>query len=81
MRENGMNTFESFGLSKKPTCVICGARDIRVDYFDGDIPLELGECPRCSHRWTRSMLMPERTRAGVSATVRLLEAPNLPRAA
>ena len=48
------------GFDELPECGICGCKDVRVDYFDGDVPLELGECPRCSHRWTQSMLEPAR---------------------
>ena len=76
------NAFHPFESHRPTTCAICGAEDIRLDYFDGDVPLELGECKRCRHRWTQSMLMPRQLRSGVNAAARLLEdVRNLPHAA
>ena len=39
-------------------CAVCGCSDVEVDFVEdlgtGVAPaLELGECPRCEHRWTR----------------------------
>ena len=71
-----MNQFQHRSIPERPSCSICGCEGVRLDYFDGDVPLELGECPRCSHRWTRSMLAPQLTRASVrtqSVAARLLQ--------
>jgi hypothetical protein len=36
------------------SCRVCGCSDVHLDQVqDGSSRLELGECPRCSHRWTR----------------------------
>ena len=34
--------------------------------------LALGECPRCEHRWTRSLQLPTRREARQAAVVRVL---------
>ena len=71
MARRDTTTFDSFDPNRPTTCAICGAEDIRLDYFDGAVPLELGECKRCRHRWTQSMLMPRQLRSGVNAAARL----------
>jgi hypothetical protein len=62
-----MTQFQHRSIPRRPCCGICGCESVRLDYFDGEVPLELGECPRCSHRWTRSMLAPQLTRARVGS--------------
>jgi hypothetical protein len=79
-----MSQFMHRSIPERPTCGICGCEGVRLDYFDGDVPLELGECPRCSHRWTRSMLAPQLMRSRVSSAkvaARILQDSNLPQAA
>ena len=41
-------------------CDVCGCEDVEIDVVDGSsradgvaFSLELGECTRCAHRWTR----------------------------
>ena len=45
--------------------------------------LELGECPRCDHRWTRPLRLPSRREAQNAAALRVLQAPveSMPNAA
>ena len=73
MTKPDLTTSHPFEPRRPTTCAICGTEDIRLDYFDAAIPLELGECKRCRHRWTQSMLMPRQLRSGVNAAARLLE--------
>ena len=69
-------------------CGICGCAGVRLDHWDdpvgvgvgdadadraGDASLELGECPRCDHRWTRSLAHSPQTR-GVSSGERVAPA-------
>lgn len=78
--QNAAAQAQALAHAPRPACTICGCTNIRLDYFDGDVPLELGECPRCSHRWTTSLLAPAhasgpphtRARASTLAAARLL---------
>ena len=46
-------------------CAVCGSQDVDVDQVvDGASRLELGECPRCEHRWTRPLRAVRVSRAG-----------------
>ena len=39
-------------------CSLCGCASVNLDYWedpDGEASLELGQCPRCDHRWTRPL--------------------------
>jgi hypothetical protein len=51
-----MSTHVHGAIPHHPPCGVCGCVEVELDYFDGDVPLELGECPRCCHRWTRPLL-------------------------
>jgi uncharacterized paraquat-inducible protein A len=42
-------------------CNLCGCANPRLDYWDdpdAEASLQLAECPRCGHRWTRSLVQP-----------------------
>lgn len=44
------------GAAAALTCAVCGCTQVHLDQVqDGAMRLELGECPRCDHRWTRSL--------------------------
>lgn len=67
-----------------PSCGICGCDEVDVDYVenwvegfshDAAFALELGECPRCKHRWTRPLRLPSRRDAQNAAAVRVLHVP------
>ncbi len=74
-----------------PSCGVCGCDHVDVDYVEDSFPpregtasaLELGECPRCEHRWTRPLRLPSRREAQNEAAVRVLRAPidSIPNAA
>ncbi len=79
-----------------PSCGICGCDDVDVDYVEDfwvqdfsspregvAFALELGECPRCDHRWTRPLRLPTRREAQNAAALRVLQAPveSMPNAA
>jgi hypothetical protein len=74
-----------------PSCGICGCDDVDVDYVEDSFllregtayALELGECPRCDHRWTRPLRLPTRREAQNAAAARVLHAPadSIPNAA
>ncbi len=79
-----------------PSCGICGCDDVDVDYVEDfwvqdfsspregvAFALELGECPRCDHRWTRPLRLPSRREAQNAAALRVLQAPveSMPNAA
>jgi hypothetical protein len=61
-----------------PACGVCGCKDVDVDYVEdatqrAAYALELGECPRCDHRWTRPLRIPTRHDVRQAAAVRMLE--------
>jgi len=68
-----------------PACGVCGCDDVDVDYVEdayvadavrgGTYALELGECTRCNHRWTRPLRLPSRREARSAAAVRVLQQP------
>ncbi len=36
-------------------CSLCGCDSVNLDYWDdpdGEASMQLGQCPRCDHRWT-----------------------------
>lgn len=72
-------------LRSTQTCAICGCDDVILDYILEENVLEeeiagrqrafalaLGECPRCEHRWTRSLRLSTRREARQAAAVRVL---------
>ena len=63
-----------------PACGVCGCSDVDLDYVDAGqgaelYALELGECPRCDHRWTRPLRVPTRRELQAAAVVRSLQQP------
>ena len=66
-----------------PSCGICGCDEVDVDYVEdfsaprqgAAFALELGECPRCDHRWTRPLRLPSRREAQNDVALRVLSAP------
>lgn len=65
-----------------PACAVCGCDDVDVDYVRDEgthqraaYALELGECLRCEHRWTRPLSLPTRREVGNTAAVRVLQQP------
>ncbi len=48
-------------LSHPTGCQVCGCAHVEIDCVDLQADaLELGECPRCGHRWTRPARRPSR---------------------
>ena len=66
-------------LHSLPSCGVCGCDEVDVDYVESAFTeramLELGECPRCEHRWTRPLRVPTRGEARAAAAVRVLHQP------
>ncbi len=66
-------------LRSTHSCAICGCDDVILDYVSEEVAgperafaLALGECPRCEHRWTRSLQLSTRREARQAAAVRVL---------
>lgn len=72
-------------LRSTQTCAVCGCDDVILDYIlqanvleeevagrQRAFALALGECPRCEHRWTRSLRLSTRREAQQAAVVRVL---------
>ncbi len=53
-------------------CLLCGCPDVHSDEVVDHGVLLLGECPRCEHRWTRSLRLSTRREARQVAAVRVL---------
>ena len=44
-------------------CSLCGCASVNLDYWDdpdGEASMQLGQCPRCDHRWTTPLAVQQR---------------------
>lgn len=44
-------------LEARPSCRVCGNDSIYSDEVSGPVPMQLSECRRCHHRWTRTLVV------------------------
>jgi len=65
--------------SPDPRCRVCGCHEVVLDYAaaapTAPVPiyaLELGQCPRCDHRWTRPLRLPTQDEVQRAVAVRTL---------